>query len=93
MDILIHADVFFFITSIAVIVVTAVLVVLLVYLVRIVRDVKYISRKAKTETDLLAEDVGDLRKGLRTEGMKFKFFTDFFSKIYKRNKKGRKGKN
>ena len=88
---LIHADIFFFITSIAVIALTAILVVVLVYLIQILRDVKDVSRVVKKETRDLAGDISDLRFKAKREGLKLKHFADFFSKIFRRNK-GRSAK-
>ena len=42
MDTLIHADIFFFVTTIAVIVITIALTVLIVYLVKVFRSVRRI---------------------------------------------------
>ncbi|MCL5435949.1 MAG: hypothetical protein M1275_02615 [Patescibacteria group bacterium] len=79
MDSFIHADIFFFITSIAVVLVTALLVIALVYLVRILRDAKSVTGKVKEETELISEDINELRTKTKKEGVKFKNFLDFFS--------------
>lgn len=88
MDTLIHADIFFFITSIAVILVTSALVVVLIYLIQILKDFKQVSHRVKEETGLLSQDLAQLRSEIRKEGMKLKHFADFFSRITSR-KKGR----
>ena len=51
MDDFYKQDVFFFITTIAVVLITVFSIVILAYVVKILHDVKYISKKAKTESD------------------------------------------
>ncbi len=87
MEDMLKQDVFFFITSIAVIILTALLVAVFVYAIKILNDVKYIAKKAKSETDLLAEDLRELRENVKTEGSKLKSFSKFFSSVYKRSKR------
>lgn len=78
MDSFIHADIFFFITSVAVVLVTALVVIILVYLVRILRDAKSVTNKVKEETELISEDINELRAKTKKEGVKFKNFLNFF---------------
>lgn len=68
MDTLIHADVFFFVTTIAVVVVATVLTIVLLYLVKILRNVKRITEQVHEETVLFREDLRDLRGQVRHEG-------------------------
>lgn len=90
METFIHADIFFFITSIAVILLTAALVALLIYLIRILRDLKKISAKVKDETELVAGDIDDLRRKTKEEGYRLKNFISFFSGLGKSRKKKKK---
>lgn len=80
-------DVFFFITSAFVVVLVVLLVIAGVYVTKILRDIKYITRKAKSETELLSQDIDELRTNVRKEGAKIKHFGKFFSSIYKRTSK------
>ncbi len=86
MEPIIKSDIFFFITGVAVIALTAVLIVALYYIVKILKNVRYISDKAKIETDHLTEDVKELRENVRKEGAKVKWFAEFINKIFKRYK-------
>jgi len=70
MNPLLQADIFFFITSIAVIVVTIALVVALFFLVQILRDVRYVSKRVREESDRVLEDVEHLRSFVVKEGKK-----------------------
>lgn len=88
MESLIKSEVFFFITSIAVVILTILLGMAVVYIIRILRNVDDISKKAKDEADLIKEDVADLRQNIRDEGIKVKSFVSFFNKLKRpKNKK------
>jgi hypothetical protein len=80
-------DIFFFVTTIAVVILTIFLAIAVFYVVRILRDLKYISSKAKTESDLIAEDLHELRTNVKQEGAKLKFFSKFVASLFKRHKK------
>jgi xanthine/uracil permease len=69
MDTLIHADIFFFVTTIAVVLITALFIVAILYIVRILNDLHYISKVVRTETDHLAEDFEEIRDRLKREGL------------------------
>ncbi len=68
MDQLIHADIFFFVSTIAVALVTLGLIAALIYIVRILKDVDHLTARARTEVDSLGDDLDTLRKNLRAEG-------------------------
>jgi hypothetical protein len=62
---LIHADVFFFLSSIGFVVVTCVLVVSLVYMISVLRSVRRITEKIETGIDTVGEDAKELVSDLR----------------------------
>lgn len=84
MDTLIHADVFFFVTTIAVVVVGAVAAIALVYLVKILSDIKKITAQVHEEAILFREDLHDLRTNVRHDGFKMRHFIDFMKRLAKR---------
>lgn len=84
---LLKQDIFFFVTTLAVVVLTILLVILVVYFIKISRKVNYIANKAKQETDLLSNELGELRKNIRSNGFKLKHLFGFFGKITGRRKK------
>ena len=94
MDTLIHADIFFFVTTIAVVVVTIALTVLIVYLVKVFRSVRKIADAVNEETILLRRDIGDLRNEIRARGAKaagtFSWFERFFGSAVKSRSKKKK---
>lgn len=77
-------DVFFFVATIAVVVLALLLAILIIYIIKISRDVKYISQKAKSEADLISQDLSDLRENVRDNGAKLKYFASFFSNLGKK---------
>ncbi len=79
--------IFFFITSIAVVILTILLAIVAVYVIKILKDIKYISRKAKSEADIISGELSELRQNVKEQGAKLKFFSSFFSNIYKKSKK------
>ncbi|HTY39991.1 MAG TPA: hypothetical protein VMC43_02790 [Candidatus Paceibacterota bacterium] len=87
MDTLIHADVFFFVTAIAVVIVGFVLAIAGVYFILILRDVRYIARRAREGSDQLTQDVNDLRATLRAEGAQLKMLIDGLTRMFGGEKK------
>ncbi|MDR3643335.1 MAG: hypothetical protein P4L74_06970 [Candidatus Doudnabacteria bacterium] len=83
-------DIFFFITSVAVVVLGLLLAILIIYIIKISRDIKYISQKAKSEADLISQDLSDLRQNVRGGGSKLKYFASFFSGLRNKAKKSDK---
>lgn len=86
MNTLMKADIFFFITAIAVIILGILLAILVVYIIKISRDIKYISGKAKNEADLISQDLSDLRENVKEKGANLKYFFSFFSNLSKKKK-------
>ncbi len=83
---LIHADIFFLVTTIVTIIIGLALLIAIVYLIQILRDLKHISRKIKEEGEEAIEDFRQWRTEVRTEGFNFSHFFTFFRKLLKKNK-------
>ena len=79
--------VFFFISSIGFVLLALILAVIGIYIVKILNDIKYITRKAKAEADILSGELSELRQNVREQGAKLKYFSSFFNNIYKKSKK------
>lgn len=60
---LVHADIFFFITSISVVVVTVGIVIILFYVIYILHDIRLVTKRLRTMSMNITEDVEALRKG------------------------------
>jgi hypothetical protein len=92
MDTLIHADIFFFVTTIAVVVITIALTVLIVYLVKVFRSIRKIADAVNEETILLRRDIGDLRNEVRARGVRAGAAIDWFGKFFGKAVKSRSKK-
>lgn len=79
-------DIFFVITSAAVVLLGILLAVLIIYIIKISRDIKYISQRAKSEADLISQDLSELRQNIKDKGAKLKFFASFFNNLGKKKK-------
>ena len=82
MTTLIHADIFFFVTTIAVAVITIALTVLIVYLVKVFRSVRKIADAVSDETVLLRHDISDLRSEIRARGARAAGAFDWFERSF-----------
>ncbi len=89
MDTLIHADIFFFVTTIAVVVVALTLTIVLIYLAKVLSDIKKITGQVRDETILFREDLRDLRGQVRNEGFKLRSFLDLITGFFGKRKKSR----
>ncbi|MBI5817265.1 MAG: hypothetical protein HZB09_02455 [Candidatus Yonathbacteria bacterium] len=84
----IKADVFFFVTTIAVVVLTVVAVVFMVYLIGVMRNVRDISDLAKVQSKNISDDISELRANIKRDGVRLKHLVDFMQKPHKRTRKG-----
>jgi hypothetical protein len=64
----IHADIFFFVTTVVVALVGIGFLVIVLYLIRIVRTVQKIMRAIRDESEAVVADVSELRAHLRKGG-------------------------
>jgi hypothetical protein len=90
MQSLIHADIFFFVSTIALVVLTIGGVIILVYIIKIIRDVSHVSGRVKEESDEILNDVKTLRGNIKSEGFKFSFVHRFFRSIFGRRSSKKK---
>jgi hypothetical protein len=81
MNPIIQANIFFFITSVAVVLISLLVIVLLIYLVLVLKDFRGVSKKVKQETDLIAMDINDARTHIREKGAAMSSLFDFFKDL------------
>jgi hypothetical protein len=74
----VHADIFFFITSIFVIVLAVGSAIAFAFVILILRDLRSIASLAKESGEKLAGDLDELRDAAKQEGLKVKSIFDFF---------------
>jgi hypothetical protein len=84
MDTLIHADIFFFVTTIVVVIVGVAFTIALIYLAKVLSDVKEITKQVKEETILFREDIKGLRGDVTREGFRFERFLMFVKNLFKK---------
>ncbi len=77
-------DIFFFVTTVAVVILTILIGILVAYVIRIIRKIDYITDKAKQQTDLISEDLGELRQNIKEGGFKIKHLGNFLWNLGKR---------
>ncbi len=87
MEGMLKSDIFFFVTTIAVVVISIGLLIAVFYLIKILKDIRHISDKVKEESDEIIKDVKSLREGVKKEGLRFKDVSLFFINLFRSKKK------
>lgn len=68
METLAKADIFFFVTAIAVVAISILIIAICVYILRILADTKNITSKVRKESDEILADVGAVRRIVERQG-------------------------
>jgi hypothetical protein len=68
MDGLLKADIFFFLTSIAVVLITIVLLIAFYYIIKILRDIHELSELIKDEGEHIIHDIDSARNSVKRKG-------------------------
>ncbi len=84
MDTLIHADIFFLVTTVTIICVGLLALVALYYAIRILHDIDAVSRKARTEAEAVIVDIGEVRQKVKEQGIKVAGMLAFISRFIKK---------
>lgn len=92
-DSFIHADIFFFISSVALVIISIGITVLIIYLISIMKNIRDISEKVKGESGELIKDIKDLRITLRQEGIKWRHVADMIRHFFSHKEDKKKGKS
>ena len=80
-------DVFFVVTTLAVIALSVLLVIALIRVLRILKNIEDVSELVEEEGKLLRADIADVRQNIKREGMRASHFIDFLSGTKKRRTK------
>ena len=70
MDTLMKADIFFVVTTVAVMLITVCAIVAIVYLIFILRDLRHLMRRIRDEGAEIMDDVKAVREGVEYSGQK-----------------------
>ncbi len=82
----IHADIFFFVATIALALISLGIVIAFVYAIGILRNVRDMTDRARQEWDEIVSDSRKFRGALRDEGMKWKHVVDLVRNFFVRTK-------
>lgn len=80
MNELLHADIFFFVTTIAVILIAVGVIVALYYVIKILRNVSSVSDRLEEGSKAIEEDLHDLRIRVKAGGISLALARAFFKK-------------
>ncbi len=83
------ANVFFFVTAVAVVGLSLTFMVALVYIIRILRDLKQISAVLRSQAHLVSEDVNELRRKLKEKEWRWADILAPLAALWSSRKKGR----
>ncbi len=73
-------DIFFVVTTVAVVVVTVLLSIALYRILRILRNVEHVSKIVSDEGDLVRGDIAEMRSAIKVEGFKLAHLVRFARK-------------
>lgn len=79
---IIKADIFFFVTAMAIVIFIIGMIIVAVYIIRILNDMKRVSKTILKESDKFASDIDSLRETIKSEGAKAKTIANFFLKLF-----------
>lgn len=74
----IQMDIFFLVTTVAVIFVGVMITTALFYVIRILRSVERITQNVSEESDLIREDISHLRARVRADGFAWRHVAQFW---------------
>ena len=78
MNDILHANIFFFITSVVTVVIGILAAVALYYILGILKNLRDISRRAQQGSEILADDLAHLRESIQKEGVRLRGLKKFF---------------
>lgn len=95
MNDILHANIFFFISSVATVIIAILISIILFYMARIIRDISEIVRKASKASADIERDFQELRSEIKTEATKVRALVDLalnFLMVHARKRTVRKSK-
>ena len=87
MDTFLKADIFFFVTTICVILVTILFLVILFYLIRVLKNIDFLAKKIKEEGSEIIEDAHNIRIDLKSGAKKASTLFSVLSFFNRKRKK------
>jgi hypothetical protein len=80
-------DIFFVVTTAAVVVVAILLSYALYRIIRILRHVEHVSELVSEEGDRVREDIAEVRDKVKTEGLKLALMSNLIPNLFRKRKK------
>ncbi len=77
MNDILHANIFFFITSVVVVILGVLAIFAFYYILGILKNIRDITDRAQRGSEVLAGDLQDLRANIKEEGMRFRHIKKF----------------
>ena len=93
MDEFLKMDIFFFVTTVAVIVLAFFTAFVLWRLERVLKNVEHISQQVAEESDDVRRDIDEMRSDIRRGSSRLKAFFEFLQKFTKRKAKAKTKKS
>ena len=92
---IVNADIFFFITALAVILITLVVLALLIVIINIFANVMHITKRVRRESDALIDDVQAIHAAVRRQSSRVSGFISVFlpDLAHKKKKSSKKKKS
>jgi hypothetical protein len=87
MDTLAKSEIFFIVTTVAVVIITLVISVAALYILKILRDIKFVVNLIKNEAGNVTEDIADLRTHFKSQGLTLMGLLGVGKKIFDRRRK------
>lgn len=78
-------DLFFIITGAAVIIITIMIAIGLLYIISFVRTVRRVAQTAQRASEIVSEDISDLRENIRDKGFSIGALTKFAKNVGKKS--------
>jgi len=93
MNEILNANIFFFVTTIAVVIFVILGIIALYYLILILKNAKDVSQRIEKGSEMIGEDIIELRKNVKTEGFRLVYFITFISNLFKKSRIIKKNKS
>ncbi|MFA6006617.1 MAG: hypothetical protein WC764_02745 [Candidatus Paceibacterota bacterium] len=78
-----RSDIFFIITGVAVVALSLIFLVILIYVAYIMKELHHIMRVVHRESELISEDIAELRTKVATQGFKWSSIFIFLRKLWR----------
>lgn len=91
---IIKSDIFFFVTTICVVLISFLFIIVFVYGIKVLKDIRSLVSKAKEEGEAIIDDVRETRMAIKEKsGNLFSILFSFLNNIANSSKKKRREKN